>query len=391
MRDQTRHTTSDIAGVPAHVNWLKFVRSEESLGILEYALLSDVHFVGESVGLLGPYSILNNLTLPLYEGEVRPALTLRFSVHDDFEPLFTGETDTTRYHGGALSDEIAAYVSLFAGCRVQSGDQSRLFEVSGDPLGRPALWDRAPLPQVGGHPKRRILPGVLGERSLTVLEPLAYFPRFSPARSVAATRSARLYQAALWSAEIDPNMAWLLLVGAVECAAGFEDTSRGSPLERLASAKPELVQYLSGLPVEGIEERIAEEFSGSIGSTRKFVEFLLTYLPNLPERPPLTGSSVGTLVERSRIEWTADVLRPLLRKVYSYRSKALHGGVPFPAPMCGAPLRLGREPLAERPIGAGTMARGGAWASEDLPMHLHIFEHLVRGALVRWWTSSGEA
>jgi hypothetical protein len=77
--------------------------------------------------------------------------------------------------------------------------------------------------------------------------------------------------------------------------------------------------------VEAVEERcpdllptIAEELADSIGATRKFVEFILTFLPPLPDMRPAEGF---------RISWDPEELRRSLRTIYDYQSKALHTGV----------------------------------------------------------------
>ena len=73
-------------------------------------------------------------------------------------------------------------------------------------------------------------------------------------------------------------------------------------------------------------------------------------------------------------------------KIYDWRSRALHDGVPFPAPMCQAPKKLddGHEEFLD---GVAASSHGGSWVFEDLPMLLHVFEHIVRGTLLAWWRS----
>jgi hypothetical protein len=51
-----------------------------------------------------------------------------------------------------------------------------------------------------------------------------------------------------------------------------------------------------------------------------------------------------------------------------------------------APFGTG-EPLelAETSWSLATSTAGGTWVSKDIPMMLHLFEHIVRGALLKWW------
>jgi hypothetical protein len=72
--------------------------------------------------------------------------------------------------------------------------------------------------------------------------------------------------------------------------------------------------------------------------------------------------------------------------VYRYRSKALHEGRPFPAPMCMPPDRVGQV-LSEKPHGDVSMA-GGTWKAEDVPILLNTFEYIARNVLLKWWDSA---
>ncbi len=81
-------------------------------------------------------------------------------------------------------------------------------------------------------------------------------------------------------------------------------------------------------------------------------------------------------------------MKKAMSLIYNYRSKSLHGGTPFPAPMCTAPIvfEASSRP-AEIPIGVTTRALGGTWQKKDVPMLLHTFELIARGTLRRWWES----
>lgn len=81
-------------------------------------------------------------------------------------------------------------------------------------------------------------------------------------------------------------------------------------------------------------------------------------------------------------------MKAALRKIYAYRSRALHSGTPFPNPMCRAPLRHRDGEIPEEiPAGLASGALGATWLAEDTPMLLHTFAHIARGALLNWWTS----
>ena len=88
---------------------------------------------------------------------------------------------------------------------------------------------------------------------------------------------------------------------------------------------------------------------------------------------------------RAFVDWDPKQMKDTLQTVYEYRSKALHGGIPFPTPMCVPPHPLWESYHVERPGGLAFAAQGGIWLQKDLPIHFHIFAYIVRGALLKWW------
>ena len=107
------------------------------------------------------------------------------------------------------------------------------------------------------------------------------------------------------------------------------------------------------------------------------IDFILTHLSKPPDmRPP----------EFAQHEWNPQSLERSLRTIYHWRSRSLHNGTPFPDPMCNPPF--GQENwFWEKPLGLASSSRGAVWVSEDTPMLLHLFEYIVRNALLLWWES----
>jgi hypothetical protein len=93
-------------------------------------------------------------------------------------------------------------------------------------------------------------------------------------------------------------------------------------------------------------------------------------------RPPKLG----------QFGWEQNLLKEALETIYDYRSNALHGGRPFPAPMCDAPARLDSswQAPAEIMLAEGVSRDGGVWRKDDIPMKLHLFEYIARGVLINW-------
>jgi hypothetical protein len=209
---------------------------------------------------------------------------------------------------------------------------------------------------------------------------MSSFPLLKPEQAIALVRSARLYQDALWLAESEPNLCWLMLVGAVETAANCWRAGSDSALDRLIASDPDFVADLKNAGIDGLAERVAEKFAGTIGAAKKFIDFLLDFLPDPPEQRP---------AQWGQVEWSPDNLRRAFAKIYSHRSKALHDGMPFPAPMCWPPIKYETSwnAVAERPALVGFSVSGGTWLADELPMHLHTFEYIARKAINAWWSS----
>jgi hypothetical protein len=346
---------------------------------MEWPLYTDAWLTGEIQEELGPYAFLNLVAVRHGFGVARPASILRMDMYLPPDRLpDMSETDSNQYHGGTFADEIAALASLALGIRMKAGGASRTFDVAGDSKGRPVGWDFRLDPVLRVRPYGRVIPEAAGQRSLNALNVLAALPQVDAADAIAFVRAARLYQEALWIAESEPDLAWLLLVSSVESAANQWRRTKGAAVDRLGVEKPDLIAYLDSLGVAGLVDRIAREFSDTLGSTKKFVDFLLTHLPQPPTKRP----------QRGQLSWEQSDLKKVFRLVYACRSKALHDGVPFPAPMCEPPIALpDSHAPSEIPMGLATSTLGGVWKVEDTPILLHVFDYIARNALLSWWRS----
>lgn len=167
-----------------------------------------------------------------------------------------------------------------------------------------------------------------GQHSLELLKILEVLPALNHEAATTLIRSARLFQDALWPAETEPGLTWLLLVSALETAAVHWRAQQEEPLVRFQTAKPDLYEELLNHDPK-LAERVAAEFKDSFGVTRKFVDFVMKFRPPEPKERLAWG----------RIDWSDAGMRRMLAIVYGYRSKALHEGRPFPAPMSEPPLQ----------------------------------------------------
>ncbi len=384
MPDNTEAASARKQGVYAYEVW-KAKLSTEAPDVTkityEYPLFTDAHITGELTEGLGPYQLLNGLAFH-DDHSLRAGIVLR-AEFPIMEPLGDNElvTDTDRYHAGYPSDEIAALVSLSLGIRVKPGGPTREFREGNDPRGRPMGYldysDPVLLRRYSG--KRFVLPRARESHCLNDLTLLPTLPRLTPDDATALVLAARSYQNAIWIAESEPELAWLLLVSAVETAVVRWSAADDSPIEKLKASKPDLYTLLISKGGDELAEQVANEIAPSLGVTSKFTRFLMTFLPDAPAvRPP----------EFCQIKWTNSNLKKALGKVYGYRSKALHAGKPFPLPACEPPWHDGDPPTpCEIPEALGMQARGATWRREDVPMLLHTFEYIVRNALLKWWKS----
>jgi hypothetical protein len=381
-------------GPYSHSNWkAQSDQSEKGLpnSAIEIQLFSDACFRSIEVEH-GPYLVMNAEPFPPIEPRQsmhgRLILRCEYYLDPNQDPtIFTCNTDTSRYHGGTLLDEIAALYSLCMGVRLKAGGVVREF-CHGSEYGKPRIPrpDEAPIFSPP-HDGRYILPFHPADHKLEAMqEQMNLYIRLQPQQASTLIRSARLYQDAVWLAESDPEISWLLLVSAIEVAADHCYTEENPDIKKqLECLNPDLFRELSGLESDGAKaiEIVSKHLKGITGATKKFRQFLAKFRPQepLPNRPVWF-----------QVEWDQSSLEKVFKKIYIYRSKALHGGTPFPKPMCRPPSRDHQnQMLVERPdVGSAESSLGASWKAEDVPMHLHTFEYIVRNSLLNWWRSMSE-
>lgn len=325
----------------------------------------------------GPYEIVSTQQRSL-AGGWRPSLILRIEEHGYYTAPYQDEkTDAVAYHGGREQDEVAALLALLLGVRLKAGWPTRRFQMGTDPRGLP-ITPGVPDPTVPEtSPLGPILPRLLGQHAFEDTQLLLKLPDLSPEDAVALVRAARLYQEAVWVAEITPELSWLMLVSAVETAA-HRWRSEQAPIEKLRDFDAKLFDALTQRCGEDLVLRLAKKIAGSFGATREFREFILNFLPGPPPEHRATSH---------RHPWTDESMRKHMSKIYHYRSQTLHGGTPFPAPLCQPPTVGQDETITEVPDEEGRRVLGAVWSADDAPMLLQTFEYIVRGALTKWWAS----
>lgn len=375
---------TDISTTPYfHANWLAYNEKKPPLGKVEIPLYSDAGIVGEQSAYFGPSQFVRVLMSTNWGGFIKSTLVVRHTYHIQRKGYWstTGKLRINTFQGGRPIDEIAALASLALGVRLKAGETSRVFEEDGDPLGTPHSSERGhefSLARGGGG---FVLPAVSDSSfrrpSLDELRPLDILPRVTSKDAIALLRAARLYQDALWIAESDPSMAWVMLVSAVEAAATHWLAGDVDPLETIHELDPDLYEILVGCERQDLIEKVADATAQRLKSTRRFVDFSMAYLPSPPSRRPED--------KNRQHPWTPNSLKKTVSYIYGLRSKALHEGQPFPLPLCETPANEGTGAYQEVPVEEGNVS----WRKRDYPVMLQTYEHIVRESLVKWWKSMG--
>lgn len=348
----------------------------------EYGLYSDAWLAGDLI--LGPASF--TLAFPGEESAVGLAqmvVVLRINSHLG-EPTFDADgwksEDVASYHGGGVDDEFAALLGLALGRRLRSGGGIRHRFSGRDPAGSPFYGEhRAPKL---AEPMRGVslLPDIGVAVDLSVAAaPMQIYAQLSGADAVTVVRAATQYADALWWADLDPRISWIKHVGALEIAAKhWRDAQNLGRVERSKQDMGLVYKQFKDEHDEAVANAVAERWDENAGATARFVDFTIAHAPNPPASRPGAG----------QVDWSS--LGGALRVIYDWRSRDLHQGIPFPAPMCEPPHP--REKVAaERFQALAASQHGGSWPAARMPMYLHVFAFIVRQALLNWWLALPDA
>jgi hypothetical protein len=223
---------------------------------------------------------------------------------------------------------------------------------------------------------RPFLPELPASVNLEEAVPLLdLLPNISGRNSVALVRAARLYANALWVCDGDPNLGWLQMVSAVETAA-VQRSGTKPVWKRVEQEMPDLWKALVDGGGQQHAENVGAKLADLVRSADRFARFMEEFGPGPPARRP---------EEHLQIDWSEVPGR--LKTIYAFRSRALHSGIPFPAPMCEPPMTWGTDVQVEKPPWISSEQGASVWAAADIPMYLHTFEYLARGAILAWWRS----
>ncbi len=376
-----RYIRSNEHILPIINNWKNMKNGDPWRETCEYPLYTDSGLRSDQMNPDWPYAFLNALPIYASPRKVQTGIVLRCAIHGDpFTQISILETEENGYHGGMFYDEASALSSLILGIRVRAGESTRNFGgYVSDPLGRPRATISSP-PTLSSRYRSLIAPSLFKvNANLSDLKMLGLLLDLNSSQSVSLLRAARLYQDSLWIIESEPELAWLMLVSALEVAALNWDQKEQTPVDILTTAKSDFSQLLKAKG-DDVLELVANEIASHFKVTGKFINFCLKFMPGAPEKRPHANQ---------QIDWSEKGWKIILQKVYSYRSRALHGGHPFPRPMCEPPDRYGDDismlPCEKATDALAVQILGSNWSAEDLPVSLNTFVIVTRSILLSWW------
>ncbi|WP_404870705.1 hypothetical protein ACI1MP_36920 [Kitasatospora griseola] len=316
-------------------------------------------------------------------GQLRPVLELASWFRDPVGE--SSVSDSKAWTGLSIHQEITALLSLILGIRLRGDDPIIRRRLPDGCINTYKVAGRI-APNAPASPwASPVLPGLADAQAdfAPVRGYLESLPRLEPQQTVDLVRAARQYADALWMAEGEPELAWLMLVSAVEVAAAAH---QAATVDYALLVKAKFPRSSEALLASGGEQLLVEaattEFGHLIGATSRFLAFTKAFLP---EPPPGRTADPG-----AQLPWSWTKMSKALNTVYGHRSSRLHGGVAFPWPLLIPP------PVADDGLPAEHFAKGlhgsgdTTWLAADLPMTLAIFAHLVRGVLLRWWTAMAD-
>lgn len=185
-------------------NWLAAKAGDSALSVVEFPMYSDAYFIAEVRQEGWPCGFLNTIPWSSEPGDVQVPVVARIAMHTQLfqRHVYGSPSSAELYHGGWLPDEVAAVASLALGKRFMAGDETRRFD-GHDELGTPRSPRRRGAPTLLLNRDRPMLPDVATQGDLQDLIPrLGAIPILGREDCIELVRAARLYQDALWVAEL---------------------------------------------------------------------------------------------------------------------------------------------------------------------------------------------
>ena len=389
-------------------NWLIKNRNNPCVIVNEFYLYSDFGII--SGDLLSnesrlPFSVLNTNSQD-EENKLIPRFILRYF---DFIPLYSKNPCNINiapnlYINITAQEQISCLLSLLLAIRLKSGDIIRTMtcideerQIFSDvkvfynlpdleKINRVILFDKKNIKLIR---QVKSLKNELNVKDNYCLSPFLKLLNSHRSTIVYIIKAAKLYSDAIFLGETEPNIAFILLISAIESVAeGYfyaSDIKNFSDLFEKESKICEIMQTTKA--TYGVQKKsISKLFKGNkidnkknIQIDIKFMFFLIKFMPNIS--PP----NIGDIPKHYQLAWNdKEKMLEAFATIYNYRSRYLHDGTSFPLPMLLSPLQFPFKFYPEKP--PANCSHGGIYFYEmDLPMYLYVFEYIVQQSIQNWW------
>jgi hypothetical protein len=342
----------------------------ESIGAIEFPIFSSTDFTHGDWSDNPPITVFNNIGI---SGEYSEKLHIRlelYSIGDEIIAYIRQYIDKNT--GSYIQNEISSLFSLYCGCPMYAGAITREFR-SEDNRGYPYRADTHPAPRFIDERVGIIVPKDASvEGFLEFLN--AEFRLLAEDKANYFVRACMSYQKAIWISDLDPNLSFLMLCSAVETLASCNAADYSFDYN-LPEFEPELYSHLQDIGSEKLTI-LSGHLSKTAKSTRKFIDFLVSYAANDNERAE--HDPAGTLFLRSEAN-----IKDMAGKVYRHRSKALHESISFPLPMLRKPRRFNRVSLGDKFVERIEFSYA-MWQKKSMPVYLQTFAAITRDAMLHW-------
>ena len=195
--------------------------------------------------------------------------------------IFAGtEPYPSDFHGGWYTDEIAALISLKLGVRAHAIITTREYNYNTPEHGQPRA-EQNPPPVFSSNNRALTIPFWRKNTSIAELKEINNIHLLDEQKLNFLIKAAISIQESLWICVSSLNIAWLLMVSALETAAQQWDKSKGNNIKKFQESKPDLFKMLDNDQYKHLIPIISDEFPSTFRAGKNSEIFVSnSYLMN---------------------------------------------------------------------------------------------------------------